>query len=47
MKTYNSPKTQIINCKAAYMLMTGNVSGGDIKGVKSESTPLDEHIDIN
>lgn len=36
MKTYNSPKTQIIDCKAAYLLMTGNVSGGGLGGVVTE-----------
>ena len=34
MKTYNSPTTQITDCQTSHMLMSGNVSGGDIKGVK-------------
>ena len=38
MKTYNSPKTQITDCKAAYMLMTGNVSGGGFKGIITDTS---------
>ena len=34
MKTYNSPVTQIVDCKASFMLM-GNVSGGGFQGVKT------------
>lgn len=33
MKTYNSPITQIMDCKTSYMLMAGNVSGDGLKGI--------------
>ena len=47
MKTYNSPKTQITDCKAAYMLMIGNVSGGGFSGVKQWGPSGGELIEIN
>ena len=45
MKTYNRPSTQITNCETLYMLMSGNVSGGNINGVKE--TTNDQTIEIN
>ncbi len=45
MKTYNSPKTQITDCKVSYMLMQ-NVSGGGLKGVKQTDGPLGDNIEI-
>ena len=44
MKTYNSPMTQIVDCKASYMVMQ-NVSGGGFAGIKDESQ--DNTIEIN
>ena len=48
MKTYNSPKTQITDCKTMYMLMSGNVSGYGLKGIAAPpaggatiETPID------
>ena len=46
MKTYNRPVTQVTEYLTSYMLMTGNVSGGGLKGVKSTSEPLEEIIEI-
>ena len=34
MKTYNRPVTQVTEYLTSYMLMTGNVSGGGLKGTK-------------
>ena len=33
MKTYNSPITQITDCKTSHMLMSGNISGGGFQGI--------------
>ena len=44
MKTYNRPYTQITSFETLYMLMSGNVSGGGITGVKE--TAGDSTIEI-
>ena len=47
MKTYNRPVTQVTKYETRYMLMTDNVSGGAIKGVKDQGETLDENIIIH
>ena len=37
MKAYNKPYTQIADYQTQYMLMTGNVSGGNLSGVKQDT----------
>lgn len=44
MKTYNSPITQITDCKTSHMLMSGNVSGGGFKGTGDANGELIEIV---
>lgn len=42
MKTYNKPYTQVSYCMTRDMLMSGNVSGGNIQGIndKPQGVPI-------
>ena len=44
MKTYNRPIVQVTDCLTTNMLMTGNVSGGSMKGIHQGK--VDDPIDI-